>query len=121
MKKRNDDSADIEAREWGVLLFGGSFFTNRFTTEASVKGITRDDLLSFHRQYFYPANMVAAVSGSFSRAEMIRKLEAAFAGWPSPEVAARPIPAAISPGRARRLPGREGREPGPGLDRPAHA
>jgi predicted Zn-dependent peptidase len=97
MKKRNDDSADIEAREWGVLLFGGSFFTNRFTTEASVKGITRDDLLAFHRQHFYPANMVAAVSGSFSRAEMIRKLEAAFGGWPSPRTAVPAIPAAISP------------------------
>ena len=97
MKKRNDDSADIEGREWGVLLYGEDFFTNRFTTEASVKGLTRDDLVSFHRQYFYPANMIAAVSGSFTRAEMIRKLEAAFAGWPSPKVAARPIPATISP------------------------
>jgi len=97
MKKRNDDSADIEGREWGVLLYGDSFFTNRFSTEASVKAIAREDLVSFHRQYFYPANMVAAVSGSFSRAEMIRKLEAAFAGWPSPRVAVPPVPAVISP------------------------
>jgi len=97
MKKRNDDSADIEAREWGVLLYGEGFFTNRFTTEASVKGLTRDDLLSFHRRHFYPANMIAAVSGSFTRAEMIRRLEAAFAGWPSPKSAVPPIPATISP------------------------
>ncbi len=97
MKKRNDDSADIEAREWGVLLYGEGFFTNRFTTEASVKGITRDDLVAFHRKYFHPASMIAAVSGSFSRAEMIRKLEAAFAGWPGPTPAVPPIPATISP------------------------
>jgi len=97
MKKRNDDSADIEAREWGVLLYGEGFFTNHFTTEASVKGLTRDDLLSFHRRHFYPANMIAAVSGSFTRAEMIRRLEAAFAGWPSPKSAVPPIPATISP------------------------
>ncbi len=97
MKKRNDDSADIEGREWGVLLYGGDFFTNRFTTEASVKGLARDDLASFHRQYFTPANMIAAVSGSFTRAEMVKKLETAFAGWPSPKTAARPIPATISP------------------------
>ena len=97
MKKRNDDSADIEGREWGVLLYGEGFFTNRFTTEASVKGLTRDDLLSFHRRHFYPANMIAAVSGSFTRAEMIRRLEAAFAGWPSPKSAVPPIPATISP------------------------
>ena len=41
MKKRNDESADIEAREWNVLLYGEEHFTNRFTTEASVKAITR--------------------------------------------------------------------------------
>ena len=120
MKKRNDDSADIEGREWGVLLYGEDFFTNRFTTEASVKGLTRDDLASFHRQHFHPANMIAAVSGSFTRAEMIRKLEAAFAGWPSPKIAAAAHPGHDLSRRARPLPGREGREPGPGLDRPAH-
>ncbi|HYN01355.1 MAG TPA: pitrilysin family protein [Vicinamibacteria bacterium] len=97
MKKRNDDSADIEGREWGVLLNGEKFFTNRFTTGASVKGLTRDDLASFHRQHFTPANMIAAVSGSFVRAEMIKKLDAAFAGWPSPRIAAPPIPATSSP------------------------
>jgi predicted Zn-dependent peptidase len=97
MKKRNDDSADIEAREWGVLLYGEGFFTNRFTTEASVKGLTREDLASFHRRYFHPANMDAAVSGAFAKAEMLRKLEAAFAGWPSPKGAAPPVPATISP------------------------
>jgi zinc protease len=97
MKKRNDDSADIEAREWGVLLYGENFFTNRFTTEASVKGITRDDLLAFHRKYFYPANMIAAVSGSFARAEMLRKLESAFAGWASSRPAVPAVPATISP------------------------
>ena len=97
MKRRNDDSADIEAREWGILLYGEGFFTNRFTTEASVKGLTRDDLLAFHRRYVHPSTMIAAVSGSFSRTDMIRKLEAAFAGWPSPKVAVPPIPATISP------------------------
>ena len=50
MKKRNDDSADIEAREWNVLLNGEDHFTNRFTTEASVEAITRDDLVAFHRE-----------------------------------------------------------------------
>jgi predicted Zn-dependent peptidase len=97
MKKRNDDSADIEGREWNVLLYGEDHFTNRFTTEASVRSITRDDLLAFHRRYFHPANMIAAVSGAFARAEMIRKLESAFAGWPSPKPSVPPIPPAIRP------------------------
>ena len=97
MKKRNDDAEDIEGREWGALLNGESHFTNRFTTEASLKSITRDDLVAFHRKWYHPANMVAAVSGSFSRAEMIQKLEKAFAAWPEPVPQVPPVPSTIAP------------------------
>ncbi len=97
MKKRNDDSTDIERREWNVLMNGEDHFTNRFTTEASVKAITRDDLAAFHKAYFHPANMVAAVSGSFARADMLKKLEAAFADWPGVKPTVPPVPSTISP------------------------
>jgi zinc protease len=79
-----------------VLLYGPSHFTNRFTTAASVKSINRDDMIAFHRRYFHPANMIAAVSGSFDRAAMLKKLESAFAGWPSPRIAVPAIPDAIA-------------------------
>jgi zinc protease len=97
MKKRNDDSADIEAREWNLLLYGPSHFTNRLSTEASVQAITREDLVAFHARYFEPTNLIAAVSGSFSRPDMIRRLEAAFSGWPSRRMVVPPIPAGIEP------------------------
>ncbi len=95
MKKRNDDAEDIEGTEWNALLYGEGHFTNHFSTEASIKSITRDDLLAFHRRAFYPANMVAAVSGAFSRAEMVKKLEAAFGNWPSPRALVPPIPSTV--------------------------
>jgi zinc protease len=96
MKKRNDDSADIERREWNVLLYGQSHFTNRFPTAASISSITRDDLVAFHRKWFHPASMIAAVSGAFDRPEMIRQLEAAFAGWPGTRPVVPPVPAEIA-------------------------
>ena len=95
MKKRNDESEDIESREWNVLLYGEGHFTNRFTTPASLQSISRTDLVDFHRKYFHPANMIAAVSGSFSRAAMIQKLEAAFAGWPGTAATVPPVPSEI--------------------------
>ncbi len=95
MKKRNDEAPDIEQREWSVLLYGEQHFTNRFTTPASVGAVTRQDLVAFHRKYFHPANMIAAVSGSFSRPAMIQKLEAAFASWPGPKPAVPPVPTDI--------------------------
>jgi zinc protease len=97
LRKRNDDSGDIEEREWNVLLSGEGHFTNHFPTEASVKAVTRDDLVAFHRKYVHPAGMVAAVSGAFSRAAMIAKLEAAFAHWPGTPPVVPPVPATISP------------------------
>ena len=97
MQKRNDESADIEGREFSFLLSGQDFFTNRYTTEASVRSISREDMLAFHEKSFHPANMIAAVSGAFVKAEMLRKLEQAFAGWPSPKIAVPPIPSQISP------------------------
>jgi zinc protease len=95
MKKRNDDSEDVEAREWNVLLYGEGHFSNRFTTAASIQSITRADLVDFHRKYVHPANMIAAVSGSFSKAVMIQKLEAAFANWPGTAPAVPPVPSEI--------------------------
>lgn len=100
LKKRNDDAADIESLEWNVLLYGEQHFTNRFTTAASLESITRDDLVRFHKRYFHPANMVAAVSGAFTRAEMVRKLEAAFAGWPGTRPQVPPVPAEVTTARA---------------------
>jgi len=96
MKKRNDDSADIEHREWNVLLYGEKHFTNRFATAASVSSITRDDLVAFHRKWFHPGSMVAAVSGAFDRPEMVRKLDAAFAGWPGAQPVVPPVPSDIA-------------------------
>jgi predicted Zn-dependent peptidase len=97
MKKRNDDSGDIEAREWNVLLNGEGHFTNRFTTEASLTAITRDDLVAFHRKYVHPSRMIAAVSGSFETAEMLGRLETAFADWPGEPAELAPIPDTVEP------------------------
>lgn len=97
IQKRNDDAADIEAREWNVLLNGADHFTNRFTTAASVRSLTREDLAAFHRRYYHPANMIAAVSGSFARADLLRKLESAFARWPTSKPAVPEVPSAIHP------------------------
>ncbi len=97
MKKRNDDSSDIESREFAALLYGEDHFGNHFMTEASVRSLTREDLVSFHDRSIYPANMIAAVSGAFSREEMLRKLETAFVDWPSPGTPIPPIPGRIDP------------------------
>ncbi len=84
MKQRNDNSADIEEREWGFLMRGEDHWSNRYPTQASLAAITREDLVALQKRYVGPRNFVLAVSGDFDRAAMTRKLDKAFAGWPWP-------------------------------------
>jgi predicted Zn-dependent peptidase len=92
MRKRNDDSSDIEARERDFLAYGEKFWANRYATEASLNSLTREDLQAFHQKWFHPANFVVAASGDFEREAMIKKLEALFADWPFTGEVAPPIP-----------------------------
>ena len=116
MKSRNDDTADIEVRERGFLAFGEGYYQNRYTTKASLEGITRDDLVAFHRKWVDPKNVVVAASGDFgkgvTRAQMI-----AQARRPLREVAVQGRGGPVRPeARARDGPGplprRQGRQPG---------
>ncbi len=95
LKKRNDDSGEIEAREWNLLTNGPDHHTNRFVTAASLEAISQADLLAFHRRYFHPGNMIAAVSGAFARDEMLARLEAAFTNWPGPKPQVEPVSSAL--------------------------
>jgi zinc protease len=92
MKQRNDDSADIERRERSFLLYGDGYYLNRFDTKASVEGLTREDLVAFHRKWVDPRNMLIAAAGDFKKAEMAAKLDRLVANWPFKGEAAPPVP-----------------------------
>ena len=82
IKKRNDDSSDIEAREREFLSYGEKFWRNRYSTETSLNSVTLDDVRAFHHKWFHPANFIVAASGDFDRAAMIQRLDQLFANWP---------------------------------------
>ena len=92
LKKRNDDSSDIEAREREFLSYGENFWRNRQTTEASLNSVTLDDVRAFHKKWFHPTNFIVTASGDFDRAAMIQKLEHLFASWPFTGDKAPPVP-----------------------------
>ncbi|MBZ5588676.1 MAG: insulinase family protein [Acidobacteriia bacterium] len=81
MKRRNDETEAIEGRELDRLIYGTGYWLNRLATKASVDGITRDDLIAFHKRLANPANFVLAVAGDFDRAAMIAKLNATLGAW----------------------------------------
>lgn len=93
VKRRNDSTQGIEMAEWGFLMDGENHFANRYPSTASLASITRDDMIAFHRKYYHPGNMILAVSGDFSRADMLKKLEKAFSDWPAGETGPTTFPA----------------------------
>jgi len=82
LEQRNASTASIESREWEFLMYGDHPCTMPYRrTEASVNSVTREDLIAFHKKYFFPKNFIFAVSGDFETKDILAKLNAMMAGW----------------------------------------
>ncbi|MBK7672222.1 MAG: insulinase family protein [bacterium] len=90
ISRRNDDPMTIARRESSKVVFGADHPLARSTEYATVAKITRQDMLDFHATYFHPDRMYLVVVGDFNSGEMVKKIEAAFAGWAKAD---KPLPA----------------------------
>jgi zinc protease len=79
--RRNDDAQSIAFREYNRVIYGKDSPYGRLMENATVNAITREDLVSFHKQYFQPESVILGAWGDFSGPEMRAKIERAFAGW----------------------------------------
>ncbi len=94
MKQRNDDTSDIEAREWNRLIFGDDFWQNRLATQASVDAITARDSKEFVSSLVRSGNLVVAVAGDFEPAALETLLNKTIG---SLEPLGQPLPAIPQP------------------------
>ena len=77
-------------------MYGDHPCTNQYRrTAESVGAITRNDLVGFHKQYFFPNNFVFAVSGDFKTKDILAKLDGMMAGWPDQKLDLAAIPAQV--------------------------
>jgi zinc protease len=82
LEQRNASTSDIESREWKLLMYGDHPCTIPYRrTESSVNSITREDLIAFHKKYFFPKNFIFAVSGDFKTDDILAKLNNMLEGW----------------------------------------
>lgn len=79
--RRNDDANGILEREFAALLYGRNNSYGWSVEYEDVDRIQRADLIDFYRRYYFPENIMLAVYGDFSTAEMKDKLTRVFAGW----------------------------------------
>lgn len=82
ISRRNDEPGGILRRELRRLGYGPDSPYAAQPEYATVTGITRDDLVAFHKRFVQPNNIVFATVGDFDSAVMERKLRDAFASWP---------------------------------------
>jgi len=95
IRRRNDRPSSIAAREFNKQIYGAENPYGREATEATVKPITRADLVAFHEKYFAPNNMILGVTGDFDKKEIVGKIEKAFAGWKKKKIDFPKVPAVV--------------------------
>ena len=79
--RRNDDAHGIADREFADIVYGKDTPYGWQMEYATLDNIKRDDIVAFYKRYFFPANMLMAVWGDFSTAEMKAKLDKLFGDW----------------------------------------
>jgi zinc protease len=80
LRRQNDDPKGVAERELRKAIYAGHPL-GRYPAPATVKTISREDLIAYHRQYYAPDNIILAVSGDIGRQELEAKLNAAFGNW----------------------------------------
>ena len=80
LRRIGDDPQKLAFREFNRLLYPDDP-RGRYMTSGSLKNIHRDDLMVFHRAYFFPSNMMIAVTGDISKEEAVKKITQYFGDW----------------------------------------
>ena len=81
LTQNRDRTAGIAGNVFPKLLYATAHPYGRVMTEATVNAITRDDVLSFYKEYFKPAHAVITVVGDITADEAKQTIENGLAGW----------------------------------------
>lgn len=79
--RRNDSPDGIAGREFQKLIYGDSSPYGRTIEYATLDNISREDIVNFYQQYFYPNNMLLGIIGDFDSKAMRSVIEAKFGDW----------------------------------------
>jgi zinc protease len=81
IRRRQDNPGSIVGREFAKLLYGTDHPSARESSIESIKRLTRDDLVAFHRATIHPNGMILGVTGDFKKEEMVALLRKVFGDW----------------------------------------
>lgn len=90
IRRRNDSPQTIAFREFKKAIFF-NHPRGRVPSLETVAGITREDMVAFHRRYLQPNTMILGVSGDFETEKMVDKLNGLFNEWAFEDAAVLPV------------------------------
>jgi len=102
LTQTRDRTAGIASLVYPKLLYGPNHPYGRVVSEASLNAITRDDVLSFYKNYFEPGRAVITVVGDITPTEAKADIDKTLSGWakggsiPSFDYPAPPAPKATT-------------------------
>jgi zinc protease len=81
LTQAKDQPASIASNVFAKVVYGDEHPYGRVVNEQTVKGVTRDDVIAFHREYFRPGRAIITVVGDVDPATVKASFERAFANW----------------------------------------
>jgi zinc protease len=81
ISRRNDDPASIAFREFDRIVYGKDTAYGHIAEYKTIKTISRDDIVNFHKQFFQPESVILGVWGDFASNDLRAVIERAFGGW----------------------------------------
>ncbi|QIR36466.1 insulinase family protein [Tolypothrix sp. PCC 7910] len=88
--RRNDNPNSIASREFRKLIYGKDSPYARTTEYATIDKISREDLVKFYQQYFYPNNIILGIIGDFDAKKMRSLIQSKLGDWKSNPKLAKP-------------------------------
>jgi zinc protease len=79
--RRNDDVRDLANREFRAIVYGRDTEAGRQADYSTLSRISRADVVAFYKRYYFPANIVLAISGDFDAAQLKGGIETIFSSW----------------------------------------
>jgi len=83
LSQARDRTGSIAGVVFPKVLYSEAHAYGRSTTERSMKAITRDEVVAFHKAYFQPGRAIVTVVGDISAASIRPVIDRAFAAWPA--------------------------------------
>jgi len=89
IKKGNDVESYVADDYFNSVIFKGTPYARPVIGyEETIRSVSRDEVMSYYKEYYVPNNMIAFISGDFETGEMLKLVERYFGKYPRGETPA---------------------------------